>query len=185
MNPAFRSCQRLQKFTLNRALTYRHNYSTQRPLPSQSPVLRSSTLQISRIGAPRHTSVSARKASTMASEPRFAEGLNPDELRPSLNELLGQGWGLDEDNIGIKKTFYFKSYFKAVSFLNAIASQSSVKKHHASMTIRFGSVDIHWTTHNPRGLTDKDISLAQFCEQAAELMGAVQEGQGLKCGPTA
>ncbi|KAL4793315.1 transcriptional coactivator/pterin dehydratase [Aspergillus venezuelensis] len=121
----------------------------------------------------------------MASEPRFAEGLNPDELRPSLNELQGQGWGLDEENIGIKKTFYFKSYFKAVSFLNAIASQSSVKKHHATMTIRFGSVDIHWTTHNPRGLTDKDISLAQFCEQAAELMGAVQEGQGLKCGPAA
>ena len=91
------------------------------------------------------------------------------------------------------------------SFLNAIASQSSVKKHHATMTIvccfsmirpmkgllelttmkRFGSVDIHWTTHHPRGLTDKDISLAQFCEQAAELMGAVQEGQGLKCGPAA
>jgi 4a-hydroxytetrahydrobiopterin dehydratase len=48
---------------------------------------------------------------------------------------------------------------------------------------RIGSVDVHWTTHHPRGLTDKDISMAQFCEQAAELMGAVQEGQGQKCGP--
>ncbi|KAL4938930.1 hypothetical protein BDV06DRAFT_45635 [Aspergillus oleicola] len=185
MNPASRGCQRLQKSILNLALTCNRNYSTHRPLSSQSPILRAGALQINRLRAPLHTSLPAHKASSMASEPQFAEHLNLDELRPSLNELQGQGWGLDEDKIGIKKTFYFKSYFKAVSFVNAIASQSSVKKHHATMTIRFGSVDVHWTTHNPRGLTDKDISLAQFCEQAAELMGSVQEGQGLKCGPVA
>ncbi|CBF69801.1 hypothetical protein AN6276.2 [Aspergillus nidulans FGSC A4] len=119
----------------------------------------------------------------MSSEPQFAEGFDPEQLRPQLNGLQDQGWRLDEDKIGIKKTFYFRSYFKAVSFLNVIASQSATKKHHATMTVRIGSVDVHWTTHHPRGLTDKDISMAQFCEQAAELMGAVQEGQGQKCGP--
>ncbi|KAL4803559.1 transcriptional coactivator/pterin dehydratase [Aspergillus unguis] len=121
----------------------------------------------------------------MDSEPRFAEGADPEQLHPQLNELQGQGWSLDEDKIGIKKTFYFKSYFRAASFVNAIASQSAVKKHHPTMTLRFGSVDVHWTTHHPRGLTEKDTSLAQFCEQAGELMGAVQEGQGQKCGPGA
>lgn len=50
----------------------------------------------------------------MASEPEFAEGIDAEQLRPLLNELQGQGWGLDEDKIGIKKTFYFRSYFKAV-----------------------------------------------------------------------
>ncbi|KAL5051467.1 hypothetical protein BDW71DRAFT_202645 [Aspergillus fruticulosus] len=120
----------------------------------------------------------------MNSEPQFAEGLDPELLRPQLNELQDQGWSLDEGKIGIKKTFYFRSYFKAISFVNAIASQSATKKHHATMTVRIGSVDVHWTTHHPRGLTDKDISMAHFCEQAAELMGAVQEGQGQKCGPS-
>jgi 4a-hydroxytetrahydrobiopterin dehydratase len=50
----------------------------------------------------------------MDSEPQFAEGLDPEQLRPQLNELQDQGWRLDEDKIGIKKTFYFRSYFKAV-----------------------------------------------------------------------
>ncbi|KAL4910086.1 hypothetical protein BDW74DRAFT_173555 [Aspergillus multicolor] len=119
----------------------------------------------------------------MDTELQIAEGFDPEQLRPTLNELQGQGWRLDDGKIGIQKTFYFRSYFKAVSFLNAVASQSATKKHHATMTIRFGSVDVHWTTHHPRGLTDKDTSMAQFCEQAATLMGAVQEGQGQKCGP--
>ncbi|KAL4879169.1 transcriptional coactivator/pterin dehydratase [Aspergillus karnatakaensis] len=121
----------------------------------------------------------------MTSEVQFAEGIDSEQLRPVLNGLQDQGWSVDEEKIGIKKTFYFKSYFKAVSFLNAIAAQSATKKHHATMTVRFGSVDVHWTTHHPRGLTDKDTSLAQYCDQAAELMGAVQEGQGQKCGPGA
>jgi hypothetical protein len=50
----------------------------------------------------------------MASEPQFADGIDPERLRPSLNALQSNGWTLDEDKIGIKKTFYFKSYFKAV-----------------------------------------------------------------------
>lgn len=85
--------------------------------------------------------------------------------------------------------------------MNVIASESSVKKHHAVMTLvgvllifqgkcsgpasshakRIGSVDIHWTTHQPRGLTGKDISMARYCENGAPLMGAVEPGQGLKC----
>ncbi|KAL3462918.1 transcriptional coactivator/pterin dehydratase [Aspergillus heterothallicus] len=124
-----------------------------------------------------------RSASTMTSEPQFAEGIDPEQLRPVLNALQSNGWSLDDDKIGINKTFFFKSYFKAVSFVNVIASHSSTKKHHATITIRFGSVDVHWTTHHPRGLTDKDTSMAQYCDQAADLVGAVEQGHGLKCGP--
>ncbi|KAL5362537.1 transcriptional coactivator/pterin dehydratase [Aspergillus floccosus] len=116
-------------------------------------------------------------------QPQFAEGADTNDTRAGLDAIIQRGWALDEEGMGIKKTFYFKSYFKAVSFVNVIASQSTSKKHHATMTVRIGSVDIHWTTHHPRGLTDKDLTMAQFCEEAAELMGAVDEGQGKKCGP--
>ncbi|KAL4933451.1 4a-hydroxytetrahydrobiopterin dehydratase [Aspergillus undulatus] len=186
MNPATKGCRRLQKSVIDLGSICSRKYRTRQLLSSyKSSTLRAGGLHIVRRHYPSGTETAFRRASTMTSEPRFAEGVNPEELRSSLNELQGQGWGLDEDNIGIKKTFYFRSYFKAVSFVNAIASQSSTKKHHATVTIRFGSVDVHWTTHHPRGLTDNDISMAQFCEQAAELFGSVQEGQGLKCGPGA
>ncbi|GAQ35107.1 hypothetical protein AtubIFM55763_010253 [Aspergillus tubingensis] len=123
-----------------------------------------------------------RHASTMA-DPQFAEGTNPEQARQGLQTLQEQGWVLDEDGQGVKKTFYFKSYFKAVSFVNVVASQSSTKKHHPTMTVRIGSVDIHWTTHHPRGLSEKDLEMAQHCDEAAELMGSVEQGQGKKCAP--
>ncbi|KAJ5175828.1 uncharacterized protein N7482_001705 [Penicillium canariense] len=125
-----------------------------------------------------------RMASNTA-EPRFAEGEHAAQLGPETQTLLQQqGWALDTDGMGVTKTFHFKSYFKAVSFVNLIASESAAKKHHPTMTVRIGSVDVHWTTHRPRGLTHKDITMARHCDNGAGLMGAVESGQGLTCGPT-
>jgi hypothetical protein len=48
-------------------------------------------------------------------EPRFAEGEDPAQLGSDMQTLLQQqGWALDADGMGVTKTFYFKSYFKAV-----------------------------------------------------------------------
>ncbi|KAL7654095.1 hypothetical protein ACMYSQ_008761 [Aspergillus niger] len=57
--------------------------------------------------------IALRHASTMA-DPQFAEGTNPEQARQGLQSLQEQGWVLDEDGQGVKKTYYFKSYFKAV-----------------------------------------------------------------------
>lgn len=46
---------------------------------------------------------------------------------------------------------------------------------------RIGSVDVHWTTHRPRGLSTKDIAMARHCDNGAGLMGCAEAGQGLKC----
>ncbi|KAJ5112721.1 hypothetical protein N7532_000766 [Penicillium argentinense] len=124
------------------------------------------------------------RMSSNAPTPRFAEGEDPQQLGSDTQGLLQHGWKLDADGMGVTKTFHFKSYFKAVSFVNLIASESSSKKHHPTMTVRIGSVDVHWTTHRPRGLTHKDIALARHCDNGAGLMGVVEADQGLKCGPS-
>ncbi|KAJ5618410.1 hypothetical protein N7528_007053 [Penicillium herquei] len=114
---------------------------------------------------------------------QFAEGEDPQQMSSDTAALQDQGWALDTDGMGVTKTFHFKSYFKAVAFVNLIAAESSAKKHHPTMTVRIGSVDVHWTTHRPRGLTHKDIDLARHCDRGAGLMGAVESGQGIRCGP--
>ncbi|KAJ5881458.1 uncharacterized protein N7529_000130 [Penicillium soppii] len=114
---------------------------------------------------------------------QFAEGEDPQQLTRAAETLLQQGWARDGDGMGVTKTFHFKSYFKAVAFVNAVAAESASKKHHPTMTIRIGSVDVHWTTHRPRGFSEKDVSMAQHCDKGAALMGAVEPGQGIKCGP--
>ncbi|EKV04087.1 Pterin-4-alpha-carbinolamine dehydratase family protein [Penicillium digitatum] len=114
---------------------------------------------------------------------QFAEGEDAQQLARDADALLQQGWAQDGDGMGVTKTFHFKSYFKAVAFVNMIAAESASKKHHPTMTVRIGSVDVHWTTHRPRGFTQKDVAMAQHCDQGANLIGAVDPGQGLKCGP--
>ncbi|CAP86837.1 Pc20g15080 [Penicillium rubens Wisconsin 54-1255] len=115
---------------------------------------------------------------------QFAEGEDAQQLTRDADALLQQGWAQDGDGMGVTKTFHFKSYFKAVAFVNMIAAESASKKHHPTMTVRIGSVDVHWTTHRPRGFTQKDVTMAQHCDRGADLMGTVDPGQGLKCGPT-
>lgn len=48
-----------------------------------------------------------------APAPRFAEGEDPQQLGPDTDSLQQQGWALDADGMGVNKTFYFRSYFKA------------------------------------------------------------------------
>ncbi|GIC85376.1 4a-hydroxytetrahydrobiopterin dehydratase [Aspergillus udagawae] len=112
---------------------------------------------------------------------RISPGEDAEQVQQGLKALLEKGWVLDGEGMGIQKTFYFRTYFKSVSFMNVIASQSAIQKHHSTMTVRIGSVDVHWTTHNPRGLSSKDIAMAQHCDEGAQLMGAVAEAQGKKC----
>jgi 4a-hydroxytetrahydrobiopterin dehydratase len=53
-------------------------------------------------------------------EPSFAEGEDAAQLGPDTETLQQQGWALDPDGMGVTKTFYFKSYFKAVVSVWAI-----------------------------------------------------------------
>ncbi|KAB8069835.1 transcriptional coactivator/pterin dehydratase [Aspergillus leporis] len=198
MDTVFRVARRPSSRALASHLRQQTRQYHHRPLQthSSSPIVTSRTLrsESSFLCTPFATTTTtssipsrafSHSSSKMAAEPQFAEGVDGSQLQTELNTLLEQGWALDEDGMGVKKTFYFKTYFKAVSFVNVVASQSATKKHHPTMTVRIGSVDIHWTTHRPRGLTDKDLTMAQHCDEAAELMGAVVQEEGKKCGPSA
>lgn len=87
---------------------------------------------------------------------QISQGEDAEQVQGGLERLLENGWVLDGERMGIKKTFYFRSYFKAVvgfvltvvlrersreadwlvqSFLNVVASQSATKKHHPTMTV--------------------------------------------------
>ncbi|EAW14112.1 4a-hydroxytetrahydrobiopterin dehydratase [Aspergillus clavatus NRRL 1] len=139
--------------------------------------------RVTATGAARFSSRDAGAGAGAGAGVRIAQGEDAELVRAGLEGLVGRGWEVDAAGMGIQKTFHFRTYFKAVSFVNVVASQSAVKKHHPTMTVRIGSVDVHWTTHHPQGLSQKDIAMAQHCEEGAELMGSVQETQGKKCAP--
>lgn len=47
-------------------------------------------------------------------EPHFSIEADKEQLTGELNALLEKKWVLDEERMGIKKTFYFKTYTKCL-----------------------------------------------------------------------
>ena len=37
----------------------------------------------------------------------------------------------------------------------------------------YTKTDIRWTTHNPKGLSSKDTTMAEFCDRAGEEFGEI------------
>ncbi|KAL8817826.1 MAG: hypothetical protein Q9223_003418 [Gallowayella weberi] len=94
-------------------------------------------------------------------QPKMAEGQNEKELTEELSTLLERGWQLDEELVGVRKTYHLKTYTKV---------------------LRSGSLTVHWTTHHPRGLSAKDTFMAKYCDEVAKTIGTVAEDQAQRCG---
>jgi 4a-hydroxytetrahydrobiopterin dehydratase len=48
-----------------------------------------------------------------------------------------------------------------------------------------GSVDVHWTTHHPReSISQKDIFMAEYCDEQAKIIGTVERRNANRCGPS-
>ncbi|KAI9645262.1 hypothetical protein NHQ30_005997 [Ciborinia camelliae] len=87
-------------------------------------------------------------------------------LYPFLKENGGK-WVLAADGMGIMRTFRFKGFKDAWNFMNTIASQSKLEKHHPEWVNIYNMVFVRWTTHDPPGLTSTDILMAAFCDAHA------------------
>jgi hypothetical protein len=46
-----------------------------------------------------------------------------------------------------------------------------------------GTLTVHWTTHEPRGLSKKDLDMARYCDEQAKSIGTVEPSQAQQCGP--
>ena len=91
------------------------------------------------------------------------EGGVPTLERPEAEILLAQlnpGWGLSEDARHIARTFRFKSYYKTIAFVNAVAWIANTEDHHPDLEVAYGSCLVRYTTHAIRGLSENDFICA-------------------------
>jgi 4a-hydroxytetrahydrobiopterin dehydratase len=47
-------------------------------------------------------------------EPKISEGEDQEEVKAELKGLINDGWELDEEQRGVKKTYHFKTYTKVL-----------------------------------------------------------------------
>ena len=68
------------------------------------------------------------------------------------------GWTIE--NGKLTKTFQFKSFMQGIAFVNQVAAVAEEMDHHPDIAIRFGLITIALTTHEARGITERDFAQA-------------------------
>lgn len=76
------------------------------------------------------------------------------------------GWSRKGDTI--TKTYQFKTFPAAISFINRVAEAAETADHHPDIDIRFTKVTCSLSTHDSGGVTQSDLDMAgeiEFAEQ--------------------
>ena len=65
----------------------------------------------------------------------------------------------------IFRTFKFEGFMTSIAFVRRIAKQTLKINHQPDIDIRYDKVTLTLTTHDEGGITKKDFSLAQKCDE--------------------
>jgi 4a-hydroxytetrahydrobiopterin dehydratase len=95
----------------------------------------------------------------------MTERLTGDGRRERLSDL--SGWNEVEDRDAIAKSFRFADFNAAFAFMTRIAMQAEKMNHHPEWSNVYNRVEIVLTTHDAGGVTERDVTLARFIDQAA------------------
>lgn len=117
-----------------------------------------------RRGGPAFVVFPVLQQTTLQIEPIMTP-LSQDARQPLLAAL--PGWTPVQDRDAIQKSFKFADFNAAFGFMTRVALQADKVDHHPEWFNVYNRVDITLSTHDANGLTQRDIDLARFIEQAA------------------
>ena len=80
--------------------------------------------------------------------------------------FLSNNWKPTRKDKVVNKTFKFKSFKEAFSWMTEVAFEAEKIDHHPDWTNVYSSVDVTLSTHDQNRLTNKDLSLAKTMEKA-------------------
>lgn len=89
-----------------------------------------------------------------------------DEERSAVLATLPD-WALVAGRDAITRSIRFKDFNTAFAFMTRVALKAEKMDHHPEWFNVYNRVDITLSTHDAGGLTERDVALARFIEQAA------------------
>lgn len=96
--------------------------------------------------------------------------LNEEERNSDLPTLLEAGWVETEGRDAIYKEFLFENFNEAFGFMSRVALQAEKMDHHPEWFNVYNKVQITLSTHDCGGLSENDVKMANFIENAAKTM---------------
>jgi 4a-hydroxytetrahydrobiopterin dehydratase len=91
--------------------------------------------------------------------------LSKEDIAIALREV--SGWTMAEDGLSIRKSFKFADFNEAFGFMSRVALKAEKMDHHPEWFNVYNKVEITLTTHDVGGVSQKDIKLAAFADDAA------------------
>ena len=74
-----------------------------------------------------------------------------------------EGWELREGRI--RKQFTFRTFLRALAFVNSVAYVAEAAGHHPDITINYNKVTLRIITHSEGAITDRDFGLAREIDE--------------------
>ena len=88
--------------------------------------------------------------------------LSDPQIEKELQAL--DGWKHHESKPAIHKTFKFKNFNEAWGFMSRIALIAEKMDHHPEWSNTYNRVEITLTTHDAKGISQRDIDMAGTIE---------------------
>jgi 4a-hydroxytetrahydrobiopterin dehydratase len=89
--------------------------------------------------------------------------------RTGAKQAVGKltGWKVVDGRDAITRQFKFVDFNAAFGFMTRVALKADKMDHHPEWSNVYNKVEVVLTTHDAGGVTDKDIELATFMDEAA------------------
>jgi 4a-hydroxytetrahydrobiopterin dehydratase len=75
------------------------------------------------------------------------------------------GWRLSDDGLGLRRDFTFSDFIQAFGFMTQVNLLAERADHHPEWSNVYNRVNIHLTTHDAGGISERDFSLAQAIDR--------------------
>ncbi|MDB5454356.1 MAG: pterin-4-alpha-carbinolamine dehydratase [Caulobacteraceae bacterium] len=83
------------------------------------------------------------------------------------------GWAAAEGRDALKRTYRFADFNQAFGFMTRAALRAEQLDHHPEWSNVYNRVEVVLTTHDAGGVTELDVTLAAFMDDAAKAGGAI------------
>jgi len=87
----------------------------------------------------------------------------------ALGEL--RGWTKTRGRDAIEKTYLFKDFNEAFGFMTRVALAADKADHHPEWFNVYNKVHVVLTTHDAKGLSERDVTMAKFMDRIAGKAG--------------
>ncbi|XP_055540564.1 putative pterin-4-alpha-carbinolamine dehydratase [Wyeomyia smithii] len=141
------SCRLLSPAVRSLAITTRRHYSA-----SNS----TSQLEFSKV-----------KGSQAPKKRKMVAKLTEEQRKELLQPLLAAGWSMVKDRDAIYKEYLFKNFNEAFGFMTRVALMADKMDHHPEWFNVYNKVQVTLATHDCGGLSERDIKLGKFLEEAS------------------